>query len=559
MQPLILNANDGQGGAARAVCRLHQGLREIGYDSKMLVRVKSTNRESILSLDSSSYEVTDETFGFQAIQKYYINLQRTALSNTLFSFPYPSYDVSQLPIVQAADVINLHWVAGFQSPQTIKKLADLGKPIVWTLHDMWAFTGGCHYAAGCDRYQMDCQPCPQLQQDPHNLPATVLQDKYLLWSGLNLTIVTPSRWLADCAKQSRLFKNYRVEVIGNSLETDLFQPTPKDFAKQKLGIAPDVFTILLGAGNGNERRKGFAECFQAIQHCLEDSDFLALAKAEKVQLLSFGLPNKVLSSLPLRVTSLGEIRSDEMLSQVYSAANLFVLPSLEDNLPNTMLEAMACGTPVLGFEVGGLPDVIEEGVTGWLVPLGAIKQMGQVILDCVRSPQCLSDMEHHCRTLMESNYGLPVQATRYAALFEDLLRNHQPAADSSQVLPVATLKLGDLADQSAQLNAALNTTPSTEIHLTLTRAALRSVIAQLKECQTSLANVASSEPDVQSDIETKLKNRKAQLQKVKEKLQTAEAKIEELAQELTAIKTSKFWKARSLWIKFKLLLNFKEN
>ncbi len=174
---------------------------------------------------------------FELIQDQYLNRNRTELSNTFFSLSYPGWDISRLPLAQAADVINLHWVADFQSPPTLKRLFEVGKPVVWTLHDQWAFTGGCHYSAGCEGYRSSCTGCPQLREDPYDLPAAILGDKLDAFRNAKLTIVTPSHWMAECARSSRAFRDVPVRVIPNGLETDIFQPASKARAKTELGFS----------------------------------------------------------------------------------------------------------------------------------------------------------------------------------------------------------------------------------------------------------------------------------------------------------------------------------
>jgi len=422
MKILHISTFDTLGGAAKAAYRLHRGLLEIGEDSEVLVKRKTSTDDSIFCIGQtkSCEEFEDGDFSGRVIQEHYINLHRTEISDTIFSFAYPGYDVSVLPVVKTADIINLHWIARYQSPKTLHKLFRLGKPVIWTLHDQWAFTGGCHYTAGCEKYLQNCSGCLQLDDDPFDLPEAVLEDKVKLFRGGNLTVVTPSRWLAVCARKSRLFKNRRVEVIPYSLDTNIFSPLPKESTKKSKGIAVHCVTLLFGAERGDEKRKGFRELMASIQYCLENSQFQSLVKRGAIQMVCFGHPNDELGAMGIPTLSLGYIDSDEEIRQAYAAADIFILPSLEDNFPNTVLEAMSCGVPVVAFDAGGMPDVIKNGVTGQLVPACDHQAMGEAILSLIFNPEKRKEMGKNCREIMIEKYSITVQAQHYATLYREL-------------------------------------------------------------------------------------------------------------------------------------------
>ncbi|MEA2014436.1 MAG: glycosyltransferase family 4 protein, partial [Thermodesulfobacteriota bacterium] len=418
MKIVQIDTYDITGGAARAAYRLHKGLRQIGQDCKTLVKHKASADDSVLCItpQKTAEQREQEFYLKEVIQNHYIYSYRTEISNTAFSIPYPGCDISGLSVLRDADVINLHWVANYQSLVTLKSLFDLGRPVVWTLHDQWAFTGGCHYAAGCKKYERDCVACPQLSDDPFNLPAAILKDKIELFKGADLTIVTPSRWMASCAGESKLFRDLRIEVIPNSLETDIFKPMPKEKAKKNMGLEADTVTLLFGAEYGSEKRKGFRELMAAVRYCLADPGFQNMAKEDRIRILCFGHPGDKLDLAGVPVVSLGYLTSDEEVATAYCAADLFIQPSLEDNLPNTMLEAMSCGTPVVAFDVGGMPDVVINGVTGQLAALGDAREMGEAILTLIFDPDKREAMGQECRRKMEGGYSLDVQARRYLGL-----------------------------------------------------------------------------------------------------------------------------------------------
>lgn len=434
MKIVQINYSDIDGGAARAAYRLHKGLLKIGEASVMIVRHKQTSdKEIILAQEPVISKNKDINFFKDDIQNY-ISCHRTEMSNTIFSFSYPGIDISKIPQAYTADIINLHWVAAFyQSPTTLRKLFDMNKPVIWTLHDQWAFTGGCHYTAGCGNYRNICESCPQLSNNLFNLPSRILLDKVDLFKNANLTIVTPSKWLKESAMESTLFKDLRIEVIPNSIETHVFIPLIKEEAKRRLGINPDMITLLFGTENALEKRKGYNELLQAVAYCRSDSQFNSLLARNKIKLLVFGNPGKEMIQTGVPIHSLGYVNSDKKLTEVYSAADLFVLPSLEDNLPNTMLESMSCGTPIIAFNVGGMPDLIHTGITGELVPVGDTVAMGEAILNMISDKDKVTLMSNNCRAMIENNFCPDVQANKYLDLYRDLLKTSAQNGISNEV------------------------------------------------------------------------------------------------------------------------------
>ncbi|EFK05561.1 glycosyltransferase, group 1 family protein [delta proteobacterium NaphS2] len=458
MKILQLSTYDIRGGAARATYRLHLGLRNKGQDSRMLVRYKNTDDDSVSEVCPE--QNTDATFFLEVpVQEHYINAHRTELSNTLFSLPYPGYDVSHSALVQDADIINLHWVSRFQSPVTLKHIFALGKPVVWTLHDQWAFTGGCHYSSGCEKYRSNCIECPQLTQDSFSLTEAVLHDKEELFRNANLTIVAPSRWMGRCARESRLFKSLRIEVIANSLETDIYCPVSKKQAKERLDIPQDVVTFLFGAVDGTEKRKGFVELVAAIKLCRQNSVFQELLRKDKLRLLCFGNPNEQLERIGIPFVSLGKLKTDKDIRDAYSAADIFLLPSLEDNLPNTILESLSCGTPVVAFDVGGIPDMVTDGVNGLLINAFDIPKMGEAIVSLSLDSHKRAAMGKAGRERATMDYALEVQAKNYLGLYEDLLNQNQSSKVDEKKRQCSTLRTEDnFAISCSATGASLNTT-----------------------------------------------------------------------------------------------------
>lgn len=420
MKIAVLSSFVVEGGAPIAAYRLHKGLRESGQDSHFIVKVKSVADPYIHPVVVPNLKRRLEEKAFFLLEKQVNRLMRTKLSNTYFSAPYPTLDLTGAELLKSADIINLHWISKFLSVESVAGILNMGKPVVWTLHDQNPFTGGCHYSAGCEKFLENCRDCPQLKNDDFQLPFRVLKKKIQLWKQ-NLTIVAPSRWLAGSARKSRVFRDFRIDVIPNSLETQLFKPTPKKQAKQELGLNPDAFSLLLGAFTGFEKRKGYAELLEALRFCLRDERFKKMNQDGLIEILAFGPPQDDLDRFFMEIRSFGYITDNAHLAKVYSAADGFLLPSREDNLPNTMLEAMACATPVLSFEVGGMPDMIENGQTGFMAPPFDSQKFGEKILKLAFVVD-RDQMGRSCRSLIEKKFKLQDQARNYLGLFQDLLK-----------------------------------------------------------------------------------------------------------------------------------------
>ncbi len=421
MNVVHISTWDAMGGAARAAYRLHKGLGKIGHTSLMVVNGKVSDDPSVVKvIPAKSGKHVFEEWKLAAIQSHYVQGSRDELSNSQFSLPYPGHDLSSVELIQDADIINLHWIQwGYQSLVTLNRLSSLGKPMVWTLHDQWAFTGGCHYSAGCEKYKEQCVGCPQLANDPFNLASAVLKDKTELFKDADLTVVAPSRWLARCARESALFKNTRVDVIPYSLETEVFHPEPKAEAKKRIGISEDAVTILFGV-HRDEKRKGFWKLIEALQFAISTPGLRNLVCNDKVKLLYFGNLDHSLHAVGISTQGLGHISTDAGLRNAYSAADVFVLPSLEDNFPNTMLEAMSCGTPVVAFDAGGISELVADGMTGRLVPAGNIEKLGEAIIEVILNGDKREFMGKNCRRVIEKGYSLEIQARRYLELYREL-------------------------------------------------------------------------------------------------------------------------------------------
>jgi glycosyltransferase involved in cell wall biosynthesis len=422
MRVVHIATTDIIGGAARAAFRLHKALLAAGEESSMLVNGKSSDLDSV-HIATAAQDVG--SFFGRFIQTYYIDGNRTPISNTYFSLGWPGHDLSGHSLIRQADVIHLHWISGFQSPATLAALQALGKPLVWTLHDQRAFTGGCHYSAGCRKYEADCAGCPQLAVDPAALTAANLADQLTITLPETITVVAPSRWMAETARHSAVFGGSRIEIIPYGLETERFRPWPQREARLKLGLPTEGLHLLFGADYGSEKRKGQEQLVAALALCQKNAEFRQRLEHGQVNLLCFGRLGSDLGDPPAPFKTFGYVNSDEELSAIYSAADLFLLPSLEDNLPNTTLEAQSCGTPVLAFNVGGVPDTLLEGLTGFLVPAGSARELSRKILSLAANAGVLAAMRPACRRHVEECFAFGRQAEKCRDLYRDLLRTRK--------------------------------------------------------------------------------------------------------------------------------------
>lgn len=414
MKVLLVSTSDFRGGAARAAYRLHTGLQKIDVQSQMLVQNRDTNDASVVGFSTSlisNFAKSRAIFDALPLRLY------SQRQKALFSPQWLPDNLQARSSRLTPDVINLHWVnAGYVQVETLSKLK---RPIVWSLHDMWAFTGGCHYTQDCKAYTQSCGNCPQLgSQKAYDLSRWVWNRKQKAWKNLDITIVALSAWLKACVQSSPLFSDKRIELIPNGLDTQTFKPLNKRFAREVLGLPAEKKIVLFGATNAtSDQRKGFQYLQSALQ-ALNSSTI-----AGDLELAVFGaIRNSQSPEFGLPTHYLGNFSDDLSLTLIYSAADVFVLPSVQDNLPNTIMEAIACGVPCVAFKIGGMPDLIEHQKNGYLAQPFAIDDLAKGIvwtLDNSRH-QNLSAYARH-KTELEFDYTL--QARRYQTLFSDLVQS----------------------------------------------------------------------------------------------------------------------------------------
>lgn len=415
MKALLLSTADIDGGAARAAYRLHHGLQASGVCSQMLVQSRSSGDASVVAAPPRLGDLDAKLRLSERLDAFPLSFYRSR-SRSFFSPQWvPSKVMSSIAQFNP-DVIHLHWInKGFVS---IEALAKFKQPLVWTLHDMWAFTGGCHYTQACDRFTKACGACPQLgSSSDWDISRWNWQRKRDAWKDLNLTIVAPSHWMATTAQSSSLLQETRIEVIPNGLDTQVFQPLDRRIARDRLKLPQDKRLVLFGAMHStSDTRKGFHLLQPALQQLSKT------AWRDSVELVVFGAsrPN-VDPRFGLKTHYLGSFNDEVSLSLVYAAADLFVAPSTQDNLPNTVVEAMACGTPCVAFKIGGMPDLIEHQQNGYLAQPFEAEDLANGLAWVLEDHEQWQRLAHRSRAKVEQEFSLTTQAEAYRKLFETLV------------------------------------------------------------------------------------------------------------------------------------------
>jgi glycosyltransferase involved in cell wall biosynthesis len=422
MKVLLVNTYD-KWGAANSCLRLHNGLLKSGVDSRVILRHKEKNI-SFTDVLKPCIQVTSKfqrvKIKFRVIlKKRKVLKQKPASENELFlrnrpkgleafSFPNSKFDITNSEPYNDAAIVNLHWVANFLDYSSFFKKNK--KPVVWTLHDMNPFTGGEHYL---EKYLgIDTLGFPikrnMSEEELRIAKKNILIKTQALSNVDNLTIVAPSQWLAEEARRSEVFKNFPVFCIPYGLDSEIFKPRDKNYSRNLLGIPKDKKVILFVADSIDNSRKGFVFLKNALEHVSDQNLFLC----------TVGAKNNVIDTTE-NVLELGAIYDERLMSVAYSAADVFVIPSLMDNLPNTVLESIMCGTPVIGFPVGGIPDMIQDGVNGFITEEISVESLVKTINKFLNNPSCFNEIEIRHDAL--NKYDQKVQSQRYIDLFNNIL------------------------------------------------------------------------------------------------------------------------------------------
>lgn len=416
LKVVLLNTSESTGGAAVAANRLMRALEKAGVDAKMLVRDKRTEDPKVVSVNTSFVKRKINFIRF-AWERLVIFLHNRLDRKDLFrvSIADTGTDVSRHPLVKAADVIHLHWInQGFLSLKDLRALMRTGKPVVWTLHDMWPCTAICHYSCGCERYRASCGACPFLHSERRDdlSSRTFRKKRFLKESPVHL--VTVSSWLKEIAQASALTQGLPVTVIPNVLDTGLFRPADRQEARKALGLPFDRKIILMGAARINDPIKGF----ELLQQVLE-----AFRNRPDVLLVLFGGikgDDSFLADLPVAHVWMGLLTDPVRIARLYAAADVTVVPSHYETFGQTLIESMACGCPAVSFDNSGQRDIIDHQINGYLARYPDPTDLAAGIEWVFTHPDP-TDLARACIRKVEATYTEAVVASRYQDLYNRLI------------------------------------------------------------------------------------------------------------------------------------------
>lgn len=407
MKVLHINQSDIIGGAAIAGYRLHQSLLDRGIDSRLLVGKARTNNERVAAIDRQPRREKQLSRLTNFLGLNYLNISNT------FSLPKHNF-------YRNADILNFHNLhAGYFNYLAIPSLTK-DKPAIFTLHDMWSFTGHCAYSYDCDRWQTGCGKCPYLNTYP-----TVLKDstawewklKDWVYSRANIAVVTLSEWLTKQVRQSMLAR-FSIHHIPNGIDTQAYQPLNSEHCRLMLDIPQDKKVLMFGANSLQDSRKGKDFLIEALQKLPNT------LKKETVLLTIGNGGESIESTVGISTLNLGYVSSDRLKSVAYSAADLFIFPTRADNLPLVLQESMACGTPMVSFDIGGVSDLVRHNVTGYLATPNDARDLSQGILQLLEDEQLRTEMRKNCRAIAIEEYSIELQAQKYIELYHQTLKTN---------------------------------------------------------------------------------------------------------------------------------------
>lgn len=415
MKVVIVNTYSNRGGAAIATFRLHRGLLSIGVDSSLLVMEKGIDDPTI-TMPASREGLSRFIGDIYAKRDMRITSACQSMGNRYFSpARCPDKLAAKIDALKP-DIVHLAWVnGGFMKIETLEQFKV---PVIWTMHDMWPFTGGCHYDEGCGRFRQTCGNCPVLSSKSDNdLSRRIWERKDSSWREARITAVAPSHWLADMARSSSLFKHQRVEVIPNGIDTEQYKPVDKHKARKILGLPQDRTLVLFSAISATtDKRKGSQLLVRALKKMVSEG------YGDKIALVVMGAYEHERSiDFGVNAHYVGHLNDEAVVALVYSATDVSVAPSMQENLSNVVMESLSCGTPVVAFKTGGMSDLIDHQVNGYLAKPFEPDDLATGILWVVNSPHRREMLSQQARKIAVERYAVIKIANRYVSLYQDIL------------------------------------------------------------------------------------------------------------------------------------------
>ena len=417
MRVLIVNTSERTGGAAIAASRLAKALINNGVQAKMLVVEKNTDHLYVATVGGWFRK----TWSF-VYERFVIWLNNLFSRKNLFavSIANTGIDITKTPEFKEADVIHLHWInQGMLSLRGIRRILDSGKPVVWTMHDLWPATAICHYPERCERFKSHCRECGMLHKGGclGDLAARVWKRKKAMLASRSISFVACSRWLCSEARQSALLKEQRIVSIPNPIDTRIFHPVDKVEARKQLQLPEDKQIILFVSQKVSDPRKGMDYLIESLNRLLADDPSL---RERAVVAILGGQAEEIAERLPMEAYPLGYVSETKRIVTIYSAVDLFVTPSLSDNLPNTIMEAMACGVPCVGFKVGGIPEMIDHLKNGYVANYCDAADFANGIR-WVLAGADWNELSAACLRKVHTCYSLTSVSLRYTELYSQAL------------------------------------------------------------------------------------------------------------------------------------------
>jgi glycosyltransferase involved in cell wall biosynthesis len=380
---------------------LSQGLIDCGVDSKIV---------SITHSGIPNLVFSNPILVVKALFDYFI--VRRSVENSLFTLFRKGTSQKVRKLIPKFDLVHLHWISGAMNYEDIVDISDDQIKVVWTLHDMWPFTGGCHHSHDCKNYEINCKECPQVRPIFYRSVESALANKVITIRGnQNLAVVAPSRWLAGRAMKSQVFNNSEVYVIPNSVDEKVFRPGDRRESRKRIGIDDSAFVVGCSAKNLHDRQKNIIEIVLLLEEFVKEHDVL------EVVLIAIG--GGQLESNLIKILHPGFVDSSEVCANLYQAMDVFVSLSLAENLPLTLIEASSSGVPIICLDRGGMAEVVIDQVSGFVI--SESQDFKTVLYKIIYDEHLRSSMAANARIRALDLFSSNAVANQYKSIYESLM------------------------------------------------------------------------------------------------------------------------------------------